>query len=87
VEGIPCYCNACWVTVLWSTQAKVEGIMLKAARHWGNDSSVVKDPLGEPDRTPLFVGFTFAWGSMDSDYIFSPHFVGGILFGDSDRYK
>ena len=41
---------------LWFTQAKVEGIVPKAARHWGRDSSVVNNPLGEPDRTPLYVG-------------------------------
>jgi len=81
------YHDAQWVTGLWSTHAKVEGIMLKAARHWGNDSSVVSDPLGEPDRTPLYLGLMFAWSSVDSDYIFSSHFVGGLLFGDFDRYK
>jgi hypothetical protein len=37
-----------WLTRLWSTQAKVDGIVLKAAWHWGNESSVVNDPLGEP---------------------------------------
>ena len=81
-----CY-NARWLTGLWSTHAKVEGIVLKAARHWGSDSSVVNDPLGESDRTPLYVGLRFAWGSVDSDYMFSPHFMGGLLFGESDRYK
>ena len=35
---------------LWSTQAKVEGIVPKAAWHWGRDCSVVNDPLGEPGR-------------------------------------
>jgi hypothetical protein len=32
---------------------KVESIVLKAAWHWGSDSSVVNDLLGEPGRTPL----------------------------------
>jgi hypothetical protein len=27
-----------WLTGLWSTQAKVEGIVLKAAWHWGRES-------------------------------------------------
>jgi len=40
--------TTCWQMGLWSTQAKVEGIVLKAAWHWGSDSSVVNDPLGEP---------------------------------------
>jgi hypothetical protein len=34
------------------TQTKVEGIVLKAAWNWGNNSSVLNNPLGEPNRTP-----------------------------------
>jgi hypothetical protein len=67
VEGC---CKTRWLTGLWSTQAKVEGIVLKAAWHWGSDSNVVNDPLGEPGRTPLYVGLLSAWGSMEGDYIF-----------------
>jgi len=55
----------CWLTGPWSTQAKVEGIVLKAAWHWGSDRSVVNDPLGEPGRAPLYVGLPSVWGSMD----------------------
>jgi hypothetical protein len=33
-------------TGLWSTEAKVWGIVPKAAWHWGGDSSVVNDPFG-----------------------------------------
>jgi len=66
---------------------QVEGIVLKAAWHWGRDSSVVKDPLGEPGRTPVCVGLPSTCGSVDGDHIFSPFFVGGLLIGDSDRYK
>jgi len=33
------YYNTGWLMELWSTQAKVEGIMLKAAWHWGRDCS------------------------------------------------
>ena len=51
-----CY-DTGWLTGLWSTQVKVEGIVLKAAWHWGRDCSVVNDPLGEPGRTPLYVAF------------------------------
>jgi hypothetical protein len=76
-----------WLTGLWSTQAKVEGIVLKAAWHWGSNSSVVNDPFGEPGCTPLYIGLTSMWGSMDGDQMFSPLFVGGVLIGDSDRYK
>jgi hypothetical protein len=81
-----CY-DTRWVTELWSTQAKVEGILLKAAWHWGRDCSVVNDPLGEPGRTPLYVGLPSTWGSVDGDKIFSPFFVVGLLIGESDRYK
>jgi hypothetical protein len=77
----------CWLTGLWFTQAKVESIVLRAARHWGRDSSVVNDPLGEPGRTALHVGLPSARGSVDGDQIFSLFFVGGLLIGDSDRYK
>ena len=77
VEG---YYDTCWLTGLWSTQSKVEGIVLKAAWHWCSDSSVVNDPLGEPGRTPLYLGLPSAWGSVHGDYMFSPHFVGEFLF-------
>ena len=53
----------------------------------GSNISVIIDPLGEPDCTPLYVVLTSTWGSADGDQIFSPFFVGGLLIGDSDRYK
>jgi hypothetical protein len=74
VEG--CHCTQ-WLTGLWSTQAKVEGIVLKAAWHWGSDSSVVNDPLWEQGRTPLYVAFC-------PPYVF-PHFEEGSFIGDSSR--
>ena len=40
------YYNTCRITGLWSTQAKVEGIVLKGAWHTGSDSSVLTIPLG-----------------------------------------
>jgi len=49
-----CY-DTCWLIGLWFTQAKVEGIMLKAAWHWGRDCSVINNSLGEPSHTPLYV--------------------------------
>ena len=61
-----------WLTELWSTQAKVEGIMPRAAWHWGTDSSVINDPLGEPGCTPLYIGLLSAWGSVGSDLMFFP---------------
>ena len=91
VEGYPdegCY-DTRWLTGLWSTQAKVEGIVLKAAWHWGSDCSVVKDHLGEPGRTQLYeyVGVPFTCGSVDGDQILSLFFVGGLLIGGCDGYK
>jgi len=81
-----CY-DTGWLTGLWSTQAKVEGIVLKAAWHWGSDSSVINDRFGEPGHTPLYVGLMSACGSVDDDCMFSTHFMGRLLSGDSDRYK
>jgi len=75
-----CY-DTCWLTGLWSTQAKVKGILLKAAWHWGRDCSVVNDPLGKPGRTPLYVGLPSTWGSMDGDLMFSPFSWEGSLLG------
>ena len=69
VEG---YNDTCWITGLWSTQAKVEGSVLKAAWHGGSDSNVINNPLGEPGSTLLYVGLPFAWGSVDGDYVFPP---------------
>jgi hypothetical protein len=50
-----CY-DTGWLTGFWSTQTKVEVIVLKAAWHWGRESSVVNDPLGDQGRTSLYVG-------------------------------
>ena len=69
----------CWLMGLWSTQAKVGGIMLKAAWHWGSDSSVVNNSFGEPCHTPLYVGLPSAWSSVDVDRMFFPHFLGELL--------
>ena len=79
-----CY-DTRWLTVLWSTQAKVEGIVPKAAWHWSRDSSVINDPLGEPDRTPLHVGLPSALGSVDGD-IFFLYVCRRARFGDSGRH-
>jgi len=81
-----CY-DTGWLMGLWSTKAKVEGIVLKAAWHWGRDCYVVNDPLGEPGHTPLYVGLPSTWGSVDGDQMFSPFFMCGLLIGDSKRYK
>jgi hypothetical protein len=59
--------------------------MQKAAWHWGSDSSVVNDPLGEPGRTPLYVGFLSTGGPVDADLMFFQIFQEGCFFGDSSR--
>jgi len=43
------------LTGLWSTQAKVEGIVLRAVWHWGSDTSVINVLLVEPGHTLLYV--------------------------------
>jgi len=82
------YYDTCWLTELWSTQSKVEDIVLKAALHWGSNSSVVNDPLGEPGHTPLYeyVGLLSTWCSVDGDHMFSPVSWKGSLTGESKRY-
>ena len=89
VQGYPVkgYYNTWWLMGLGSTQEKMEGIMLKVARHWGSDCSVVNNPLGEPGCTLLYVGLPTMWGSVDSDQILSPFFMGGLFIGDYDGYK
>jgi hypothetical protein len=63
-----CY-DTGWLTGFWSTQAKVEGIVPRAAWHWGSDSNVINDHLGEPGHTLLCVGLSSTWGSVDGDQI------------------
>ena len=75
VEG---YYNARWLMGLWSTQVKVEGIVLKAEWHWDSDSGAVNDPFWEPGCTAMYVSLPSLWGFVDGDYVF-PHFVGGLL--------
>jgi hypothetical protein len=81
-----CY-DTRWLAELWTTQAKVVGIVLKAAWNWSRDCSVVNDPVGEPGRIPMYADLPSTWDSVDGDQMFSPFFVGGLLIGDSDRYK
>jgi len=84
VEG---YYDTFWLTVLWSTQAKVEGIMLKAAWHWCSDGSVFNGPLGEPGCTPMYVRILSTWGFVDGYCMFHPISWESSLTGDCDRYK
>jgi len=54
------YCHSLLSHLLGLWGAKVEVIVPKAAWHWGRDSSVINDPLGEPGRNPLYVGLPSA---------------------------
>jgi len=71
--------NTRWLTGLWSTQRKVETIVLKAAWHWVRNTVVINYPVGEPGSTPLYVGILYVWGSVDGDHMFSPSFMGKLL--------
>jgi hypothetical protein len=66
VEG---YCNKRWLMGLCSTKAIVDGIVLKAAWHWGSNSSVMNDPPGEPGCTVSYVGLLSVRGSMRAPYL------------------
>ena len=76
VEEIPC-----WGLLrhTLATQAKVEGTVLKAAWHWGGDTSVIKrSPWGTSPhpivcRPSVCMGLCGQW-----PYVF-PTFVGGLL--------
>ena len=76
VEG---YCDTLWLTEFWFTQTIVEDAVRKATWHWCSVSSVVNDRLGEPGRTPLYVGLPSAWDSVDGDRIFSRYFERELL--------
>jgi hypothetical protein len=73
------YYDTRWLKGLWTTQAKVEVIVLKAAWHWGRDRSVVNDLLVEPRHNPLYVSLSSEWGSVDGDRRFFPFFGEGLL--------
>jgi hypothetical protein len=74
VEGTLCrgYYDTRWLTELWSTQAKVQDIVPKAAWHSDSTSSVANDLPGETGCTPLYVCLSSAWGSVDGDHISHP---------------
>jgi len=58
----------------------VEGIMLKAAQHWGSDSSVVNDPLGGTSPHPIVRRPSFCVGLCEWwPYVF-PTFRGRAPF-------
>jgi hypothetical protein len=70
VEGC---CGRHWLTGLLSTQTKEEGIVLRSARHWGRDRSVVNNPLVALTCTQLYLGLPSAWGSVDDNLMFSQY--------------
>jgi len=60
--------------------------VLRAAWHWGRDSSIVNDPLGEPGCTPLYVGLHLCAALLTVTLCFPPY-AGGLLYGDSGRHR
>jgi len=81
VEG---YHDTRWLTGLWSTQAKVEGTVLKAAWQLGSDTSFINVLLVEPGHTTPFCPQGAPWMVT---VCFSSILWEGFLTGDSDRYK
>jgi len=64
---------------IWSTQAKVEDIVLKTAWHWGSDGNVVNDSLWGTRPHPKYVGLPSAWGLVEGDCRFSPSSIGELF--------
>jgi hypothetical protein len=46
----------------------VSGIVLRAAWHWGGDSSVANNPFGVPGITLSYQCLPLAWGSVGGDF-------------------
>ena len=74
VEGIP------WWGLLWHTGYWGSGlpkprwkVLCRRLHGTGIETAVsLTIPLGEPGRTPQYVGLLSAWGSMDGDLMFFP---------------
>jgi len=63
-------------THLWPVNNKITTIKgyLIVFSQWGEKKTtlhICMQTLGEPGRTPLYVGLLSAWGSVDSDLMFS----------------
>jgi len=69
--GVEVYYDTRCLMGLWYTQAKVEGIVLKATWYWGSNCSAVNHPLGQPVTTPLYVGLPSARCFVDGERMFS----------------
>jgi hypothetical protein len=76
VTGVEHYSNTHCLMGLWSTSAKVQGSVPKAAWHWGSNTSVLKNPFGEPGHIPLYLSLPSARGSMDGACLSCPMFCG-----------
>jgi len=74
-----------WLTGLWSTQAKVDGIVSMTAWLCGKDSSVSNDPLREPVRNPLYISFPSALVSLNGELIFFHILLNGSFFGENHK--
>jgi len=58
---------------LWSTQAKVEGIVPKAAWHWGRDSSVIMISLGNQATLHYMQALSVRGAPWTATLCFSPY--------------
>jgi hypothetical protein len=61
-------------TGLWSTEAKVWGIVPKVAWRWRGNTSVANDPFRASGSTPSYVCLPPVWGSAGGDYLI-PQFL------------
>jgi hypothetical protein len=57
----------------WFTSHKEAVLLHKLAVLWNTHGYIKMKPM--------------SWGSLDGDLMFCLHSIGGLLFGDSDRYK
>jgi hypothetical protein len=64
--------------MLWANLLVLSSRVKLSKKNAGNmgalflDCLMLEDPLGEPGRTPLYVGLPSVWGSMDGDLMFFP---------------
>jgi len=60
--------------------------VLKSVWDWCSDSSGVRNPSGEPGRTPLYVDLPSAWVSVDLTIYFSVPWKSSLT-GDSREVR
>ena len=81
------YYDTRWLNGPWSTQAKVEGIVLKAAWHWRSNSSVVNAPLGKPGHTQHMSVFRTRGTPWTVTVVFLVSRDSSLKLVNSERYE